>query len=227
MKICNNTLMILKWLSTLNGGIDIEPGNKLYSRSAIGSLCTVVEVEENFTSPFITSDLQRFLATVSLFDEPDFEFDDKSVQVMATNGKSKMTFYQAKKAVVNQPNKVPEPRTNISIKFHLKAEDFQKIFKAASVMNVSDIAVKASNGVITISALNTNTDTTDSMDIIIGEVDDPDFIAVHYFKKSYLKLLTEFSYDVEIYKDGLSKWMAVDSPFKQLDVYVVTAINNK
>ena len=226
MQICNNTLMILKWMSTINGGIKVDPGNKLYSKSDIGSMCAVVEVDETFPCAFVTSNLQKFLATVSLFDEPEFEFDDECVRVSSINGKNRMKFYQSQPSVVNQNNKIPRPQTDISLQLHLKSEDLQKIFKAASVMNVADICIRAYGGIITISSLNKNETTTDMMEIIIGECD-PELEVTYFFKRSYLKLLTEFSYNVEIYSSGLSKFSATDSPFKQFDIYVVTQVNNK
>ena len=44
MKISNNTLNILKWLSTINSGIKIDVGNKLYSKFEANSMCAMVEI---------------------------------------------------------------------------------------------------------------------------------------------------------------------------------------
>lgn len=221
MKISNDTLSLLKWMTTLNGGIRIDPGTKIYSKSATGSMLAYAEVKEDFPHAFCTANLQKFLATVSLFDDPEFEFYDKHVVISSTNGKNKSIFYQSKESCVQQPNKTPKPQTEISMEFHLKSDDLQKVFKAASVMNVPEVCFRASGGLITFSALNKAEESTDTYDTIIGECN-PDIDLIYYFKKNYFKILTDFSYDVEIYSTGLSKFSATDSPFNRLDVYAVT-----
>ena len=53
MKISNDTLTILKWLSTINSGIKIDVGNKLFSKFEANSMVAMVEVEEVFPQQFI------------------------------------------------------------------------------------------------------------------------------------------------------------------------------
>lgn len=226
MKLSNNTLSVLKWMSTINGGIKIDPGNELYSKSF--GTCVYVQIDEEFPSPFVTTNLQKFLATANLFDEPNFEFSDKSVVISSANGKNVSVFYQSEPACVLQPNRVPKqlPPENIALQFHIKSDDLQKIFKAATVMGAPDIRLKAKDGLIKISCLNKEIDTTDTFDVVIGECDqtqDNEF----YFKRNEFKILVEFSYDVVVFDVGFAKFSAIDSPFKQFEIYSSTEIKEK
>lgn len=223
MKISENTLQILKWLSTINSGIKIDVGNKLYSKFEANSMCAMVEVEENFPHEFITANLSKFLAIIDLFEEPDFEFSDEYVLISSNNGKNKVMFYQSRPELVNQPNKVPRVQTEVALEFKLTSDNLKKLFKACSVMNVSDIRLTAKNGIITMSVMNKAVKTGDTFDVIIGECN-PDLDLTYFYKKQNLKLIADYSYDVEVYPVGLTKFSCSDSPFKILDVYSVTTI---
>ena len=133
MKISTNTLNILKWLSTINSGIKIDVGNKLYSKFEANSMCAMVEVEETFPNQFITANLSKFLALVDLFEDPDFEFTDEYVKISSPNGKNKTHYYQSRPELVTQPNKIPKVQTEIALSFSLSSENLKKIFKACSV----------------------------------------------------------------------------------------------
>lgn len=223
MKISTNTLNILKWMSTINSGIKIDVGNKLYSKFEANSMCAMVEVEETFPQQFITANLSKFLASVDLFDDPDFEFTEEYVKISSTNGKNKALFFQSRPELVTQPNKVPKSQTDVALSFHLSSDNLKKIFKACSVMNVSDIKLTAKDGNVTMSVLNKSVKTGDTFDVIIGECAE-DVNVSYFYKKQNIKLIPEYSYDVEVYPVGLTKFSCTDSPFKTFDVYSVTTI---
>ena len=223
MKISNNTLQILKWLSTINAGIKIDEGNRLYSKFEANAMCAMVEVDEVFPHQFITTNLPRFLAIIDLFEDPDFEFTDEYVKISSNNGKNKVLYYQSRPELVNQPNRVPKPRTDTVLNFYLSSDNLKRIFKACSVMGVSDIKLIAENGNIILSVLNKSVKTGDSFDTIIDNCDENKNFTF-YYKKQNLKLISEYSYDVEVYLGGLTKFSCKDSPYKILDVYSVMTV---
>ena len=225
MKISNNTLMILKWMSTINGGIHIEPGNEIYSKNEIDTVITVGEVEEQFPIDFITNNLQKFLAIVNLFDNPEFEFGDKEVIISSDDSRNKTVFTQSNEALVKQPNKVPNINIDdVSISFTLKSEDIKKIFKAASVMGINTFRFKADNGTIYLSTLNPTIKSSDVFDIIIGECDES-ISCVFDFSKSTFSLINDFDYEVQITSRGLAKFSCINSPFKKYNIFIVSNID--
>ena len=136
MKISENTLKMLKWMTSVNGGIKIDEGNKLYSKSESQAMCCVCEVEETFPKAFVTTNLAKFLSLVELIEDPEFEFEDKYVTVTSGDGKNKVQFYLSDPALVNQSNKIPKDQKDVAIQFHLNSEDLTKVYDAACLIDL-------------------------------------------------------------------------------------------
>jgi len=81
MKISKRTLDILKNYASINSNLLVKPGNTLSTISPVKNILSEVEVAENFEVEFGIWDLNKFLGTISLFNDPEFEFDDKSVTI--------------------------------------------------------------------------------------------------------------------------------------------------
>jgi hypothetical protein len=89
MKISNDTLSVLKNFSTINTGIAVDSG-ALRTVSSQKNILAEASVSESFDTPFAIYDLNQFIATISLFENPDFEFGENSVVV--SSGKNKSTY---------------------------------------------------------------------------------------------------------------------------------------
>lgn len=222
MKISEETLKMLKWMSTVNGGIKIDPGNMLYSKAETQAMCCVCKVKENFPVPFVTSNLPKFLSLVDITVNPEFEFNDKNVIITSDNQKTKIVFTQSNPEIVNQSNKIPKPQKDVAIEFHLESEDLKKVYEAAKVLNVSDITLRTKNGNVYATVSNRAVASGDQIDIKISECD-PDLEIEYYYRKQNLKLIPDYSYDATIYSVGLSKFVATDSIYDQFEVYIVTS----
>lgn len=226
MKISENTLKMLKWMTSVNGGIKIDEGNKLYSKSESQAMCCVCEVEEKFPKGFVTTNLAKFLSLVDLIEDPDFEFEDKYVTVTSGDGKNKVRFFQSDPALVNQSNKIPKDQKDIAIEFHLNSADLTKVYDAAKVLNVSDITLNTKGGNIYMTISNRAVSNGDFINIKVGEISDPDLEIEFYYRKQNLKLIPTYSYDVTVYSVGLTKFVATDADYNQFKVYVVTSKEN-
>ena len=86
MKFSKNTFEILKNFSNINSNILIKPGNKLCTITPAKNVMAEAEVEEEFETEFGIWDLSKFLGTISLFDDPDFEFSEKYVMIRSATG---------------------------------------------------------------------------------------------------------------------------------------------
>lgn len=222
MKISDETLKMLKWMASVNGGIKIDPGNELYSKAESQAMACKCKIAETFDKPFVTTNLAKFLSLVELVDNPDFEFNDDSVIITSGDGKNKVRFLQSNPALVNQSNKIPKEQPDVAIKFALASEDLQKVFNSAKVLCVSDITLHTKEGNIYMTVSNKSMNSSsDYVDIKVGECE-PDVEVSFAFKKQNLKLITEYDYEVTIYSVGLARFLATDSPYEVFDVYVVT-----
>lgn len=101
MKISDETLKMLKWMASVNGGIKIDPGNELYSKAESQAMACKCKIAETFDKPFVTTNLAKFLSLVELVDNPDFEFNDDSVIITSGDGKNKVRFLQSNPALVS------------------------------------------------------------------------------------------------------------------------------
>jgi len=227
MKISEDTLKMLKWMSTVNGGIKIDPGNEIYSKAESQAMACKCEIAETFEKPFVTTNLQKFLSLVDLIDDPDFEFNDDSVIITSGDGKNKVRFLQSNPALVNQSNKVPRDQEGVALEFRLHSEDLQKVFNSAKVLCVSDITLHTSDGNIYMTVSNKSmNNSSDYVDIKVGTVADEDLNVSFAFKKQNLKLISDYDYETTVYSVGLAKFVAKfddkNKPYEKFDVYVVT-----
>lgn len=224
MKISTETLNILKLFSTINGGIKIDAGSEIFTKPETGTMVGHVKVSEEFPKTFITTDLQRFLATVSLFEEPEFEFSDEYVTISSSDGKSNTRFFYCNEALVRQPNKLPKPQPEVAISFELTKDAIQKLFKSLAVIGVNYVKVEAKEGKVIVSATEKNAVTANCFSIELCDCD-PSVECVFFFKKNNLKVDTSYDYDVEISTTGLGKFVSKGSPFEELEFYIVTEQN--
>ena len=75
MKLTQKTLTTLKNYASINQSLYVTRGNVLKTISEMKSVMAEVEVQEMFPREFAIYDLNQFLGVVSLFDEPDLDFD--------------------------------------------------------------------------------------------------------------------------------------------------------
>jgi len=89
MKISKKTFDILKNFSGIRSSIYVDKGNVIRTVSTAKNIMAEAKVDESFPSPFAIFDLGKFIATTSLFSEPDYDFSDKFVVVNSPNGNGK------------------------------------------------------------------------------------------------------------------------------------------
>ena len=86
MKISNDTLNILKNFSSINSNILIKPGNTIVTLSPMKNVMAKAVVNEDFDTQIAIWDLNKFLGTVSLYNDPNFEFNDDHVVISNNDG---------------------------------------------------------------------------------------------------------------------------------------------
>jgi len=146
MRISKETLSILKNFRDLNSNILVSPGSTIKTLTPAKNVMSTAVVAENFPVEFGIWDLTSFLGTVSLFDDPDFTFEDKYVTI--TNGKSsKVKYYYSDSSLLTVPTKdVNMPETVVSI--DLTEDTFNELKRAASVLGLNDLSLNSGeNGV--------------------------------------------------------------------------------
>lgn len=201
MKISKKTLDILKNFATINSNILVKPGNTITTISPVKNVLAEAVVEETFDVEFGIWDLNKFLGVVSLFNDPEFEFEDKYVRICGSGGSVKYHYCEPKLLTV--PNKkinMPESAMN----FVLTQKKFAELQKASSVLQVSDISVSNDGSLISMTAMDKADVSSNTYSIGVGEYDGDNTFEM-FFKIDNLKLLPG-DYDVEICEKVVSKF---------------------
>ena len=201
MKLSKHTLTMLKNFSDINMSIEIKEGNILRTVSVQKNILAQAELEDSFPQDFAIYELNRFLGAVSLFDDPEFKFNGKSVSV-GTDKNSVDYVYCDPSMIVTPPEKnITFP--DAEVKFTFSQDALSQIMKASNVLGTPEISVESNAGSIEIKALDVNNDSTDAYTITLDEKTDAKFRFV--FKTENMKMLPG-NYDVEISSKGISHW---------------------
>ena len=200
IKLSKKTLDILKNFASINSNILVNPGNVITTISPVKNVLAEASVDETFDTQFGVWDLNKFLGTVSLFTDPEFEFHDKYVVISGANSSSVKYFYCEPKLLTTPNKKIQMPAGVVN--FKLTQKNFNELQKAASVLQLPDIAVRSNDGRMELVALDKTDDTSNSYSVDLGETDvDFEF----YFKVENLKLIYG-DYSVEITEKVVSKF---------------------
>ena len=218
MKLSKDTIEILKNFSTINSNILVEPGNVIKTISPVKNVMSQATVAETFDTQFGIWDLGKFLGTISLFDNPEFSFNDKYVTIAGSNGTKVIYYFSEPKLLTTINKNINMPDSVVS--FVLKENDFSELQKASSVLQLQDLCLQTKEGRMELVALDKKDPTSNNYSIDLGILshDDDDF--EFYFKVENLKLMSG-DYDVEVTDKGVSKftsksldltyWIALES----------------
>ena len=199
MKLSKHTINMLKNFSDINMSIEIKKGNLLRTVSVQKNILAQAELEDEFPQDFAIYELNRFLGAVSLFDNPEFQFNGKSANI-GTSKHSVDYVYCDPSMIVTPPEKnitFPDPE----VKFTLSQDALSQIMKASNVLGTPEIAVECESGNISVKALDVNNDSTDTFKVELEEKSEHKFRFV--FKTENMKMIPG-NYDVEISSKGIS-----------------------
>jgi hypothetical protein len=142
-------------------------------------------VEEEFPQDIAIYDLSEFLGMLSLFNKPVFDFDEKHMTINEEGTSTKSKYYFADESILTTPQKdVKMPATEVE--FTLTETDLSKVKKAASMLQLPDIAVKSVGNDIIMSAIDKKNDTANTYDVKVGTTDKK---FVFHFKTEHFKML--------------------------------------
>ena len=212
MKISTNTLNVMKNFAKINPSIVVQEGNVLKTISPSKTIMAKGKVDTEFSKKFAIYNLDRFISTVSLFNNPELKFGDKSVEIFDGNKKSQYT-YADESSITQAPDKqINLPSVDVS--FRLTNEHLKDVEKAAGVLGLPEIVIFGDGTNVFLQAADTKNPSGDVYSINIGDTDKT-FRAI--FKSENIKIIPD-DYDVTISARGISHfagkeveyWIAVE-----------------
>jgi hypothetical protein len=193
---------MLKNFSDINMSIEIKEGNILRTVSVQKNILAQAELEDSFPQDFAIYELNRFLGAVSLFDDPEFQFNGKSANIGTTKHSVDYVYCDPSMIVTPPENNItfPDPE----VKFTLSQDALSQVMKASNVLGTPEIAIEGGphpNDSIRVKALDVNNDSTDTFKVVLDEKSGHTFRFV--FKTENMKMIPG-NYDVEISSKGIS-----------------------
>lgn len=163
MKISNKTLSLLQSFAQISSNLLVKPGKKLATRNAVNSIQARAVVDETFPQQFAIYDLNQLLSLISVSQNPDIEFGEKSLTIRSENG-GQIEYFYADESLVTAPNENP-PQLEDVYTFKLTASDIQTIIKTASIVSATMLNIVSEKGKVTLT------------------INDPKHITSHSYKK--------------------------------------------
>lgn len=210
MNLSTDTLAILKNFSEINDNILFKPGSKLNTISAMKNILAEATITEKIDTEFGIYSLSEFLRSVELFDKPAVKVNGANYAVISEEkSKAAIKYFFADKSVLVSPQKgINMPDKTVA--FTLKKDDFSKVQKAATTLNLPDIAIKGNGKVISFIATDKKTKSSNEYSLDIGETDK---VFTAYFKSENFKIISD-DYDVAISKAKISNFINRSKPIQ-------------
>ena len=206
MNLSNDTVTVLKNFSTINQNLVISPGKNISTMSAMKNIVAKATVTEDFPQEFAIYDLNEFLASLSLFENPELTFKDDFVIMTESNAPTKksLKYWYSDPSVVTTPTKeITMPSSEVT--FTLTSDLLSDVTKAAAVIGAPDMVLEGMDlGTavfkVTDKKNSTANDYAAKLDIEDQEKNVP---YKFWFKVENLKLLPG-SYDVQVSSKKIS-----------------------
>ena len=165
MQISKETIDTLKNFAAINSNILIRKGNTLSTISTAKNIFAKATVAENFPEEVAIYDLNSLLALLTLMENQNVEFGDKSLTISKDNGKFEY-FYSSPSVIVAAPDKSIEVDNHYQ--FKLTAEDVNMVMKAAGITGAPTITISSDGTTVTLTIGDKKNDTANTYKKVIG-----------------------------------------------------------
>jgi len=171
MELSENTLSVLKNFAGINQNCLIKQGNVLRTITEARNVLATAIVDVEFPMNFGIYDLNEFIGTLGLVDQPTLNFSDEFVSINDSTGRSKIKYFFSPEETLTTPSKdivMPDAEVN----FSLDNETLNKIRRAASTLGHEEVSISNKNGVLTLSVVDNQNSTSNAFSIDIdGDFD--------------------------------------------------------
>ena len=216
MKLSDNTTSFLKNYANINQSLEFREGNILRTVSPLNTILASVEISEDLPKTFPIYELNRFLGTLSLFNDPELDFTDNGVTISDSNHEATYRYCGSSSMFQTPPEKdisFPDPE----VEFQLTQDVFKKTINAANTLGLPEVVVEGDGTEIRLLVSDTGNVSSDSFSTVVGPTDKT-FRMI--FKTENLNKLMEGTYDVKLSSkrishfkrtsDSLQYWIALE-----------------
>lgn len=212
MRISTNTVNVLKNFAKINPSILIQEGNTLKTMSPSKTIMAKAKVDTEFPKRFAIYNLDRFISTTSLFNDPNFDFGDRTVTIK--EGEKKTDYvYADENTITKAPDReITLPSADVTVT--ITNEHLKEVEKAAGVLGLPEILIVGDGSSVYLQTADSKNPSGDVYSVKIGETTKT-FKAI--FKSENIKIIPG-NYEVTISARGISHfsgkeveyWIAVE-----------------
>ena len=200
MKVSEKTINILRNYANINQSIEFREGKILKTVSPLNTILASVEIEEEFPRTFPIYELNRFLGTLALFQNPELDFTDNGVTISDSNHEATYRYCGSSSMFQTPPEKnITFPDAEVS--FELSLEQFKKTINAANTLGLPEVVVEGDGTEIRLLVSDTGNVSSDIFSTKVG-IADKTFRMI--FKTENLNKIMEGTYDVKLASIGIS-----------------------
>ena len=216
MKVSERTTNLLKNYANINQSIEFREGNILRTVSPLNTILASVEITEELSKTFPIYELNRFLGTLSLFDDPELDFTDNGVTMSDSKHEATYRYCGSSSMFQTPPEKditFPEPE----VEFQLTQELFRKTINAANTLGLPEIVVEGDGSEIKLLVSDTGNVSSDNFSTKVGSTDKTFHMI---FKTENFSTIAEGAYNVSLSSkrishfkregDSLQYWIALE-----------------
>ena len=220
MKISSQTLQVLKNYSSINPSISVKAGNVLCTISTNKNIFAKTSVAETFPAPFAIYDLQQFLGVVSIFDDPDFQFNEKSVTI--SSGSKSIEYIYASEDTIVAPSESVIQKISVTdpeVEFTLPTQTLSEVLKATSILQLQSISVVGKDGAVNVVVADPKNPSSNKFSVDVDGQSSADVNMI--FNAENLKMIPG-DYSVKISSKGISSFKN-----DKLDLEYFIAVDSK
>tara|TARA_Y100000296_G_scaffold81757_1_gene109535 strand:- start:105 stop:788 length:684 start_codon:yes stop_codon:yes gene_type:complete len=216
MKVNEKTINVLRNYANINQSIEFREGNVLKTVSPLNTILASVEIEEEFPRTFPIYELNRFLGTLALFQNPELDFTDNGVTISDSNHEATYRYCGSSSMFQTPPEKnITFP--DADVEFQLTQDVFKKTINAANTLGLPEVVVEGNGTETRLVVSDTGNTTSDRFSTGVGPTDKT-FRMI--FKTENLNKIMEGTYEVKLSSkrishfkrttDSLQYWIALE-----------------
>jgi hypothetical protein len=148
MKLSKETIAILKNFAIIQPNLMFKAGSELKTIAEAKNIVAKATITEQIPQDFGIYDVNDFLSSLSLFNDPTFDFSEDGKSAYISEGKSSLTYFFSEESSLTFPQKdVSMPQTDVS--FVLTDTVLSSLKRATSLLSVSTVAIEdAGSGMV-------------------------------------------------------------------------------
>ena len=200
MKLSKQTIEILKNFSSINMSVVLKPGSKIRTVSPQKTILAQAIVSETFPKECAIYDLNMFINTAAMFEDPEFSFGETAVEIK--NGPAFGRVPYASISTIATPPEKDIVLPSVDVSFTIMKEVMAQAIKAAGVMMLPEVALLGKDGSASLTAIDSRHDAGAFFNYLVGTS------TTNYnmiFKVENLKLLPR-DYDVTVSAKGIANF---------------------